>query len=424
MNDDRAVAGSASPLKLSYVIGRYPVLTETFIDREVQHLLDTGVDLAIVSIRRPDRNLSPAQEQLSQRVRYLLPPNVPALLWAHITALASRPRTYLGTLAWLLSRPHRGGPRSRTALHFATGVYVAWVLRRRHGVHLHAHFVDRAATVALVAARFLDATYSVTAHAREIYVKPVLLRERISGAAFVATCTEYNRAHLATLVGARDAAKIVRLYHGLPLADLRNGDPPSSAERPLILAVAQLTERKGLQYLVGACARLRDQGIAFRCEIVGEGDLHDDLQRLIRELGLGSMVTLTGPLSYPQVVARYHRASAFVLPCVIAPDGDRDGIPNVILEAMAAGVPVISTPISGIPEVVRDGETGLLVSEANVEELATAILRVLGDAELRIRLGKAGRQFVEREFDLTRNLVRLTDWFRRVAAVGSTAKGS
>jgi glycosyltransferase involved in cell wall biosynthesis len=226
------------------------------------------------------------------------------------------------------------------------------------------------------------------------------------------------------LVGERDAAKIVRLYHGLPLADLRNGNPPTSTEPPLILAVAQLAERKGLQYLIRACAGLRDQGIAFRCEIVGEGDLRDDLQRLIGELELGPMVTLTGPLPYPQVVARYHRASAFVLPCVIAPDGDRDGIPNVILEAMAAGVPVISTAISGIPEVVRDDETGLLVSEANVEELATAISRVLGDAELSTRLGRAGRQFVEREFDLARNLVRLTNCFRRVAAVGSTAEGS
>ncbi|HEX6654704.1 MAG TPA: glycosyltransferase [Candidatus Limnocylindria bacterium] len=409
------------PLRLSYVIGRYPVLTETFIDREIQHLLDHGVDLEIVSIRRHDDNLSPAQRDLSQRVRYLLPPSIPSLALAHLTALFGRPRTYLGTLAWLLSRPHRNASHARTAAHFATGIYVAWVLRRRHGIHLHAHFVDRAATVAMVAARFLDTTYSVTAHAQEIYVNPHMLRERLQLAAFVATCTEYNRAHLAGVVGHRDAGKIVRLYHGLPLSELGNGTAPAVADPPLLLSVAQLTERKGLQYLVRACGRLRDAGIAFRCEIVGDGPVRGALAALIHELHLEDGVVLTGPLPYLEVVARYARASAFVLPCIIAPNGDRDGIPNVILEAMAAGVPVVSTPVSGIPEVIHDDVTGLMVPEADVDGLASAITRLLGDAELRLRLGREARLFVEREFDMTRNLDRLMDQFRALPAVADPA---
>jgi len=410
------MTAAPEPMRLSYVIGRYPVLTETFIDREIQHLLDHGVDLAIVSIRRPEDNLSPAQRELSRRVRYLLPASIPSLVMAHLTALFGRPRTYLGTLAWLLSRPHRHASHARTAMHFATGVYVAWVLRRRRGIHLHAHFVDRAATVALVAARFLDTTYSVTAHAQEIYVKPHMLRERLLGAAFVATCTEYNRVHLSGVVGAKEAGKIVRLYHGLPLADLGNGAAPAPSDPPLILSVAQLAERKGLQYLVRACRQLRDAGVAFRCEIVGDGPARPELAALVDELGLGESVILTGPLPYPEVVARYVRASAFALPCIIAPNGDRDGIPNVILEAMAAGVPVVTTPVSGIPEVIHDGVTGLLVPEADVDSLAAAITRLLGDADLRLRLGHEARQFVEREFDMTRNLDRLMDQFRALPA--------
>jgi glycosyltransferase involved in cell wall biosynthesis len=271
--------------------------------------------------------------------------------------------------------------------------------------------------VALVASRLLDARYSVTAHAREIYVAPVLLPERISNAAFTATCTEYNRRHLATLVDRSTGERILRLYHGLDLSTF-DGRPrrAEDAQRPLLLSVAQLWERKGLEDLVRACGHLRDRGSEFRCEIVGEGPLRPRLEALIAELRLGELVTLTGPLPHPEVVARLAAARAFVLPCVVAPDGDRDGIPNVILEAMASGLPVVSTPVSGIPEVVRDGETGYLVPEHDPEAVASACERLLTDADLASRLGEAGRVFVRREFDLHRNVDRLIDRFAATTA--------
>lgn len=418
LTDDQSTLAVArhDRLRLSYIIGTYPVLTETFIDREIKHLLDRGADLEIVSIRRPRTDLSPLQRELSRRVRYLLPVSWPRLLFAQLSALFGRPRTFVGTLAWLLSRPHEGAPRRRTAYHFATGVYVAHVLRGRRGVHLHAHFVDRAATVALVASRFLDATYSVTAHAREIYVDAFLLRERIGEAAFTATCTEYNRRHLAALVGPPVAERLVRLYHGLDLQTFLGGDPEPSSTRPLVLAVAQLTERKGLRHLIDACRILRERGRSFSCEIVGDGPLLDGLAAQVRDRGLTEDVRLTGPLPYPAVVERYRRASAFVLPCIVAPDGDRDGIPNVILEAMAAAVPVVSTPVSGIPEVLRDLDTGLLVPEGDAIGIADAVERLLDDRELAKRLGAAARAFVRAEFDLERNIERLAQQFAVVGA--------
>lgn len=404
-------------LRLSYIIGTYPVLTETFIDREIRHLLDLGIDLEIVSIRRPRSDLSPAQRDLSRRVRYLLPVSWTGLLLSQLTAAIGRPRTYFGTLAWLLSREHDGAPRRRTAFHFVTGVYLARVLRRRRGIHLHAHFVDRAATVALVASRFLDTTYSVTAHAREIYVDAFLLRERIGEAVFAATCTEYNRRYLADLVGPTVAPRVLRLYHGLDLKTYLDGpERAPSAERPLLLAVAQLAERKGLRYLVEACRILADRGRAFECEIIGDGPLRGELERQVRELGLEDRVRLTGPLPYPDVVARYPRAAAFVLPCIVTSEGDRDGIPNVILEAMAAAVPVVSTPVSGIPEVLRDDETGLVVPERDAPAIVDAVERLLDDPALGTRLGAAARSFVSSEFDLTRNIDRLVDRFAGVAS--------
>jgi glycosyltransferase involved in cell wall biosynthesis len=413
----RTEAGGDGRLGLTYVIGTYPVLTETFIDREILRLLDRGVNLAIVSIRRPRTDLSDVQRSLARRVRYLLPVSVPALVWSHLSAFIRRPLTYVSTLAWLLTRKHDGAPRRRTAAHFATGIYLAHVMRDRRGVHLHAHFVDRAATVALVASRWLDASYSVTAHAREIYVDAFLLRERIGGARFTATCTEYNRRYLADLVGPDSARRLIRLYHGLDLQTfLEAGARVPSTDRPLILSVAQLTERKGLRYLVEACRLLKDRGRTFRCEIVGDGPLLPVLRDQVASLGLQDDVVLTGPLRYPEVVDRYRHATAFALPCIIAPDGDRDGIPNVILEAMAAAVPVVSTPVSGIPEVLRHEDTGLVVSPESPGEIADALERLIDDAALGVRLGEAGREFVRSEFDLERNIDRLVERFQTIGA--------
>lgn len=404
--------GTHKPVRVSYIIGSYPVLTETFIDREIQVLIAMGVDLEIVSIRRPGPNLSPSQEELSRRVRYLLPVSVVGLGLAHLSAVLRRPKTYFGTLFWLVTRGGNSA-RSRTFLHFVTGVYAAWVLRDRRGVHVHAHFVDRAATVAMVASRLLDSTYSLTAHAQEIYVKPVLLTERIEQATFTVTCTEYNRRYLSRVVGPQVAARIVRLYHGVDLSAF-NDVRPSGQDRPMLLAVAQLVERKGLRYLIEACRLLVDRGHDIRCEIVGDGPLRTELEELVDQLDLRDVVALVGPRAYLQVINAYGRAVAFVLPCIVGPDGDRDGIPNVILEAMAAGLPVISTAVSGIPEVVVDGVTGWVVKEADPAAIAAAVEQLLASPDLAARVAEGGRAFVHREFELNRNVARLLQYFAKM----------
>jgi glycosyltransferase involved in cell wall biosynthesis len=405
-------------LRLTYLHGRYPVLTETFIDREIQRLLDRGVDLRIVSIRRPSDDLSATQREMSQRVEYLLPAAPHRVATAMAWGLFRHPRTFLWTLAWLLSRRHPPGTRSRTALHFVTGVYAAWRLRDRRGVHIHAHFVDRAATVALVASRLLGTSYSVTAHAQEIYVNPVLLRERISEAAFAVTCTEYNLRHLRTELGARATRRLHRLYHGMDLAVDREADGDGAERDPrLIISIAQLWERKGLRYLVEACGVLRDRGADFRCEIVGDGPQRGELQSLIKRLDLVDRVVLTGPQPYPEVVRRYRRASVFVLPCIVTEEGDRDGIPNVILEAMASRLPVVSTAVSGIPEVIHDGETGLVVPQRDPAAIADAVARLAADPGLAAAIGERANTLVRAEFDPERNVGRLLELFE---AVGGT----
>jgi colanic acid/amylovoran biosynthesis glycosyltransferase len=393
---------------LAYIIGSYPLLTTTFIDREIESLRASGQPIRILAVRQPHGPISEAQERLGGDVRYMLPLNVLAFLRGFLTVMLRRPLT-VARLAWsLLTRPGlRPRARFKTAIHLLQGIYAAHIIRPWRPAHIHAHFADRATTMALVASRLLDVPYSFTAHANDIYVNPVLLPEKMSGAKFVATCTGYNQRYLASLANG-DSHKIKRIYHGLDAAAYQaNGRLTNNQRRPLVLAVGQLKEKKGFTYLLQACRWLLDQGYDFECHIVGGGPLHAALSQEIDALALGQSVQLLGAQPHRRVVAEFSQASLFVLPAVLGADGDRDGIPNVILEAMAMEVPVVSTDHSGIPEVVHDGQTGLLVPAADVPALARALARLLDDPELGRQMGHNGRQFVQANFDINRNAALL-----------------
>ena len=398
-------------LKLVYIIGAYPNLTMTFIDREVRTLREQGVQIQILSIRRPWTPLSPEQKKLQEGVIYLLPVSWLAFFWANLRFAALRPRAYFGTFLYLISRPHSSlRARGMTVLHFFEGVYAAHHLRGGGWDHLHAHFIERAAVVALVASRLLGIPYSLTAHASDIYVNPVLLKEKLAGAKFVATCTGYNREYLSQFGEGLFNHKLNCIYHGLELSRYQRLASPTP-EKPVVLAVGQLKERKGFRYLIQACRLLANRGCLLECHIVGEGPLREELEEQIQQLSLQGTVTLYGSLPHQEVIEQYQQAAAFVLPAVIGGDGDRDGIPNVILEAMAMELPVVSTLHSGIPEVVQDGVNGLLVPPADEAALADAIAKLLNSPELRFRLGRSGRQMVTEKFDVERNVMRLLGEF-------------
>jgi colanic acid/amylovoran biosynthesis glycosyltransferase len=391
--------------RLAYVIGTYPVPTTTFIDREIQALRRLGADVQVISIRRPaGSGLSERQLLLHSGVHYVLPVRAGDLLRSHLGFLVSRPGRYVRTLIYLLSRPHPNfRSRTKTVLHFGLGVHVARLIRDRYPAdHLHAHFVDRAALVALVAGRLLERSFSATAHANDIYVDPVLLPEKIASAKFVATCTRHNGAHLRSAVNGASEGKVRCIYHGLDLSEYAPGPYPQR-DRPLILSVGQLKHKKGFHHLLDACRILVERGVSFDCQIVGEGPMREELTARIVELDLRPRVRLLGALPHEAVVEKYRETTIFALPCVTGPDGDRDGIPNVILEAMAMGLPVVSTRHSGIPEAVEDGRTGLLVPPEDPEEIANAIARLLEDALLRERLGSRGRERVKEVFDVEAN---------------------
>jgi glycosyltransferase involved in cell wall biosynthesis len=283
--------------------------------------------------------------------------------------------------------------------------------------HLHAHFSHDPATVAYFAGWLAELSYSFSAHAKDIYLEDHdFLREKIWRAKLVVTCTNYNRDYLLRLAG-NDAA-VSRAYHGVNLKTFVPAPPtrPSNHLCPVILSIGRLVPKKGFTTLLHALHQLKQQGQHYRCYIIGEGPKRRELENLAASLDLQQWVKILPPMSQNELFAHYRQADLFVLPCEVQNDGDRDGIPNVLVEAMAMEIPVISTAISGIPELIENGCSGLLVKESDPSALAAAISTLLRDPEMARRLAMAGRAKVERDFDATRNVKRIGKLLRSALA--------
>jgi glycosyltransferase involved in cell wall biosynthesis len=396
---------------IGYIVSAWPRLSETFILNEVMGLERLGIALRIYSLKDPGPGLVHTKVgEVWARVICL----ADARHWRSavrpsLRLLTKHPVRYFRTLLQAVRFRHSAGRRR-----FYQAVCLADRLAREPVAHLHAHFANAPALVAMFVHELTGLPYTFTAHAKDIYVKtpPELLRAEIERAQAVVTCTEYNRRFLCEQFGPRCRAKLHRIYHGLDLSEFPLRAPrPGSEEAPLILSVARLVEKKGLRDLLAASDLLRRRGRCFRVEIIGDGPLQAALESQAAELQLQDWVRLLGAQSHEMVRRAYARASVFALPCVVAEDGDRDGIPNVLLEAMASGVPVVSTPVSGIPEVIESEREGLLVPPHNPEELAGALERLLSDAALCQRLTHAARGKIEGSFAVEQNCRRLLEVF-------------
>jgi glycosyltransferase involved in cell wall biosynthesis len=285
--------------------------------------------------------------------------------------------------------------------------------------HLHAHFATASTTVARLAARFARIPYTMTAHAKDIFhesVRPEDLRRKLQDAAGTVTISDYNLEYLHESYGPA-AEDVRRIYNGLELERFPYEEPRRRV--PEIVAVGRLVEKKGFADLIEACSLLRDRGVKVRCLIVGLGEQEPELRAAVERLGLGNRVELPGPRPQGDLIEAVGRAAVFAAPCVIGGDGNRDGLPTVLLEAMALGTPCVSTDVTGIPEVLRDGETGLMVPQRDPAALADAIERLLADPELRVRLAGRARRLVEAEFDVHRNAALLREAFEAAHAVAA-----
>jgi glycosyltransferase involved in cell wall biosynthesis len=295
----------------------------------------------------------------------------------------------------------------------------------RAGVRrFHAHFASRAAHVAMFASRLLGVPYSFTAHAKDIYHRDVdraVLRVKMRAAEFVVTVSDFNRDTLLGVgAGLPDIErKIVRLYNGVDLSLFHQAAPEEKIAN-YVLAVGRLVEKKGFPVLVRACDQLRRRGVPFSAAIVGAGQEEGRLRELIGSVHLEGTVHLRGALPAEEVANQIRRAAVVVLPCVVGSDGNVDALPTVLLEAMASGVPVVSTDLSGIPEIIANRTTGYLVPPGDPDALADAIQRVLKDPASAVQLGAAGRLRAAQLFDLRKNVAQLRGWLTGSAVAPET----
>jgi glycosyltransferase involved in cell wall biosynthesis len=407
---------SADTRPIAYLLKRFPRLSETFILHEMLALERRGVDLQVYSILDPEEELIHADvARLRTKIEYLPagPGGAFRIAGAHVRVLVRAPSRYLRALLRALTRGRR------TALkHFVRAGWLADRLVRARVGHLHAHFAHGPASIAQFAAMMTGLPFSFTAHAKDIYTSPPeLLAAKVRAARFVVTCTDYNARHLSGLAES-EAHRIHRIYHGIDLRTFCPGgaDEPAASAEATLLSVGRLIPKKGFEFLVEALRLLHAEGRRVKLRIVGSGPERAALERQIATAALTGAVELLGARPQEELPRLYREASACVLPCVITDDGDRDGIPNVLVEAMRMGVPVVSTAISGIPELVRDGETGILVPPRDAAALAEAIRRLLDDGDLCRQLVANAAARVKSEFDLDRNAERLRVLLLRGAA--------
>lgn len=400
-----------APARIAYLMSAFPTLTETFILFEILELERGGTPVEIFPLR-PTGELGahPEADALARRTRYarLLSPRT---LAAQLHWLRRSPGAYLA--AWAAAVRGNLGSRRFLVRALVTVPLAARFAREAEDLgvtHVHAHWATHPALAAFTIGRLTGLPYSFTAHAHDIYVDRSMLRQKVREAAFVVTISEFNRRLLGDLYGRAAAAKTFVIRCGVDLTAF-SPRPDRPAGAPFTVScIAGLREKKGQLHLVEAIGLLRDQGIAVRCLLVGEGEMREAIAARIAELGLGDRVELLGRRSREEVSEILQGSDAMALPSVTTGDGDMEGIPVALMEALASRVPVVASRLSGIPELVEDGVTGFLAPEGDAAALAAAIRRIHDDPGLAARMADAGRTRVLEAYELTRN----TDELRRL----------
>lgn len=408
--------------RLAYLLKKFPRLSETFILNEILAQERLGAELHVFSRRLPDPEpRHPQLAGLRAEVEYL-PASREIDPW---TELFLRDDGELLTQVASLTRRGvlDGHPR------FAALLAEAVVLRRRCrelGIgHVHVHFATDGAVVAYLLRELGGPTYSITMHAKDIYrdsVDPAQLDRLVAGAEFVVTVCDENIRYLAARLRSAALRRLRRLYNGVDLVRFSPSERPRDPAH--VVAVGRLVEKKGFAVLVEALALLDARGVEVQATLVGEGEERPRLEALVAERGLAGRVCLAGALDQDDVLELLLRATVCCLPCHVGADGNRDALPTVLIESLACGLPVVSTPVGGIPEILDGGRAGLLVPAGDVAATADAVAALLASPDRRARLAAAGRARAEALFDLGRNAEVLRDWLARALAGGREACSS
>ena len=410
--------------RLVVLLKGYPRLSETFIAQELLGLQRAGFDLSLVSLRHPtDKKRHPVHDEITAPVLYLPeylyqePVRVARGLWAAVR------RRGFGAALGRFARDLWRDPTANRVRRFGQACVLVAEMPAGAG-WLHAHFIHTPASVAAYASLISGLGWSTSAHAKDIWTAPDWdLQEKLAEMAWVVTCTRSGYEHLKVLAGGRGTVRGTRRgtvnlsYHGLDLTrfarpevagSARDGSDPADPVR--LLSVGRAVEKKGYDTLLSALALL-PADLHWRFDHIGGGPDLAALKAQAVALGLTDRISWQGAQDQTAVLARYIGSDAFVLACKIAADGDRDGLPNVLVEASSQRLPCVSTTISGVPELIRDGETGLMVPPEDPPALAAALVRLIRDPALRARLGDAACARVNAEFDHHASIRQLSGLF-------------
>jgi glycosyltransferase involved in cell wall biosynthesis len=407
-------------MRLGYLYSRYPVLSQTFCDAEMLALERLGFELEIGSVYPPLTSLRHEHIACLHAPIHYAPPQEILRISENTAKTDGRwPRDLVDRHERKYGSGVKAAQRARNALYFADH------FKRRGVDHVHVHFANRAAHTAMFLKEISGIPFSVTAHGQD-FMKDLgnddLLREICAAAEFVAAETDYSR----DLLRQRcpdSATKIHRVYNGMDLTRFPAPNYEASTNQaPSILSIGRLVRFKGFEYLIDACAELAHRGVEFTCEIVGDGPLRGDLEAKIRKLNLSDRARLRGSLSQGAVLQKLRTADIFALASVTDAQGASDVFPTVIIEAMAAGRPVVSTQLAGIPESVVHGETGSLVPPEDTMALAEALRQLIDDAKLRLRYGCAGRARIEQRFRIEQTVGPLIELLQK--SLGAVMKSS
>jgi glycosyltransferase involved in cell wall biosynthesis len=420
-SDSAGAAGNRErpPLRVAYILHRFPSLTETFVAREMYWIRRHGVDVTIFSLMRPKHPASSEEARALQDRAHYSPGLSRAVVAAQVRFLRRNPVAYFRALARVIRQTYREPKVMLLALAlFPKSVLFAAMMQDLDIQHVHANFVWLEGLAAGVVRDLVGITFTLQPHAFGLFGRnPGNVRNEIANASHVVTISEYHRSYITDLCPTVAKSDVSVVHCGVETNQITPPAERGSARPPRILSVGRAIEKKGHEYLIDACALLRDRGLGFECDIVvGDDDGRRRLQERIDGRQLGARVRLLGAHDQAELLGRYRSSDIFALACTVAADGDRDGIPVVLMEAMACELPVVTTPVAGIPELVRDDESGLLVPVRDAPALADALAQLLTDAEMRARLGKRGRQAVQSGFEAEANAAEMAVIFRRVAS--------
>jgi len=391
---------------IAYLNQVFPDLTQTFVYREVLALRAREIPVRTFSVWQPDpAHLSAETIPLRDETFYIFPLSWFSMIIAHLKYITSRTLRYLGTLVFMLTRP--GEPlrnRWRSLMHFVYGIVAIREMERLKIEHIHVHFAWSASSIALIAQRLLGIPFSISLHSKEIFSDRLLLADKVQDSKFIVTISEYNQRFLNELFPEGELDNKIHIVHCGLDPDIFNASPKPQKNYAefVIVGVAQLVPRKGFHVLIEACHHLACRGMPFRCHIFGEGEERNQLESLIEHYNLGKQVLMPGWIQQEELHQHLNQADVFALPCIRDKSGDQDGIPVVLMEAMAMELAVVSTRISGIPELIEHGRNGLLTNPGDATALADALHLLKNNSELRLRLGKAGRETVIKEFNIHR----------------------